>query len=234
VLLLAFDTATPAITVAVHDGSQVLASASVIDAHRHAELLTPAIAEVLIRAGVSKADLTTVCAGVGPGPYTGLRVGLVTARVLASTLGIPGYGVCTLDIIAAAAGQDGDFLVATDARRREVYWARYSGSDRVDGPAVGKPLDVPGREDFPVAGAGSVLYPDAFPFQIFPEYPDAGVLAGLVAARLERAPVYHRGPSRGLGDTPVPFEAGLLALEPLYLRRPDAREPGARKSVLPS
>jgi tRNA threonylcarbamoyladenosine biosynthesis protein TsaB len=231
VLLLAFDTATPAITVAVHDGSGVLASSSLIDAHRHAELLTPAIAEVLTQAGVAKSDLTTVCAGVGPGPYTGLRVGLVTARVLASTLGIPGYGVCTLDIIAAAAGQDGDFLVATDARRREVYWARYSGSDRVDGPAVAKPLDVPGREDLPVAGAGPVLYPDAFPNRIFPEYPDAGTLAALVAARLQREAMSHALPSKGEDVTSLPFENGL---EPLYLRRPDAREPGARKSVLPS
>jgi tRNA threonylcarbamoyladenosine biosynthesis protein TsaB len=305
VLLLAFDTATPAITVAVHDGSRVLASSSTVDAHRHAELLTPAIAGVLDQAGVSKSDLTTIAAGVGPGPYTGLRVGVVTARVLASTLGIPGYGVCTLDVIAAAAQHDGDFLVATDARRREVYWASYSpasppapgtpvrgavtadrpapavwvpavpspdgptvgvpaGVGRVDGPAVAKPLDVPGGAELPVAGAGSVLYPDAFPIRIYPEYPDAGILAGLVAALLERAPVIHRGPSRGVGDTPVPFEAGgetggehggrtgvrdavgaggvveaggvmgLLPLEPLYLRRPDAREPGARKSVLPS
>jgi tRNA threonylcarbamoyl adenosine modification protein YeaZ len=234
VLLLAFDTATPATTVAVHDGSRVLASSSAIDAHRHAELLTPAIAEVLAQAGVAKADLTTVCAGVGPGPYTGLRVGLVTARVLASTLGIPGYGICTLDVIAAAAEHDGDILVATDARRREVYWARYSATTRVDDPAVAKPLEVPGRADLPVAGAGPVLYPDAFPNQIFPEYPDAGALAALTVARLSA--VESAGIAGGLAGAfgAATSPAGLLPLEPLYLRRPDAREPGARKSVLPS
>lgn len=210
-LLLAFDTATPAVTVAVHDGTRTLASSCTVDAHRHAELLAPAIADVLAEAGASRSDLTAVAVGVGPGPYTGLRVGVVTARILASTLGIPGYGVCTLDVIAAGAEQDGEYLVATDARRREVYWARYKGSVRISGPDVGKAADVPGR-DLPVAGAGADLYPDAFPIRISPKYPDAGALAEFVVST---------GP-----------DAVALPLDPLYLRRPDAREPGARKSVL--
>lgn len=213
-LLLAFDTATPAVTVAVHDGTRTLASSCTVDAHRHAELLAPAIADVLAEAGAGKSDLTAVAAGVGPGPYTGLRVGVVTARVLASTLGIPGYGLCTLDAIAAGVEQDGEYLVATDARRREVYWARYKDGTRVSGPDVSKPADVPGR-DLPVAGAGADMYPDAFPVRIFPKYPAAGSLAGVVAAEL---------PGGGM----------LLPLDPLYLRRPDAKEPGARKSVLRS
>jgi tRNA threonylcarbamoyl adenosine modification protein YeaZ len=233
VLLLAFDTATPMITVAVHDGERTLASSSVMDAHRHAELLTPAIAEVLAKAGASRGDITTVAAGVGPGPYTGLRVGVVTARVMASTLGIPGYGVCTLDTIAAGAARDGEYLVATDARRREVYWARYSAGRRVSGPEVSRPPDVPGREDLPVAGAGPVLYPDAFPNPVPPGYPDAGVLAALVVGRL--GAVESAGLAGGLGGAIGAASASeLLPLEPLYLRRPDAREPGARKSVLPS
>ena len=104
-LLLAFDTATPAVAVALHDGERTLASSVAVDAHRHAELLAPAISAVIAEAGVSRDDLTMVAAGVGPGPFTGLRVGVVTARVLASTLGIPGYGVCTLDVIAAGTGR---------------------------------------------------------------------------------------------------------------------------------
>lgn len=230
-LLLAFDTATPAITVAVHDGSRVLASSVTADAHRHAELLMPAIAEVLTQSGATKGDITAVAAGVGPGPYTGLRVGVVTARVLASTLGVPGYGVCTLDVIAAAAARDGDYLVATDARRREVYWARYRGKHRETGPDVGKPLEVPDR-DLPVAGGGAALYPDAFPNRISPQYPDARVLAALVATRLEA--VESAGLAGGLAGAIGAASATetLLPLEPLYLRRPDAREPGARKSVL--
>ena len=132
-LLLGLDTATPAVTVALHDGGQPLAQLVTVDAHRHAELLAPAIAKVIADAGASQRDLTGIVAGVGPGPYTGLRVGLVTARVLGAALDIPVYGLCTLDVIAADVDAGGgEFLVATDARRRELYWASYDGSGRRD------------------------------------------------------------------------------------------------------
>ena len=152
-LVLAFDTATPAVTVALYDGTHVLAETTTVDARRHGELLAPSIDAVLAEGGASRLDVTAVAAGTGPGPYTGLRVGLVTARVLGSALGVPVYGVCTLDVIAAdaaAAAGGREFIVATDARRREVYWARYDASGRrLDGPAVGIPADVarrpPGR-----------------------------------------------------------------------------------------
>ena len=132
-LLLAFDTATPAVTVALHDGQRVLAETVTVDARRHGELLAPSIAKVIADAGAEPGDLTAIVAGVGPGPYTGLRVGVVTARVFGRTLGIPVYGVCTLDVLAraarpAAAGRE--FLAVTDARRKELYWARYDGSGR--------------------------------------------------------------------------------------------------------
>lgn len=147
-LVLAFDTATPAVTVALHDGTNVLAETTTVDARRHGELLASSIDAMLAEAGAGRLDITAVAAGTGPGPYTGLRAGLVTARVLGSALGVPVYGVCTLDVIAAdvasmGAARGQDFLVATDARRREVYWARY-GADgrRLDGPAVGYPADV--------------------------------------------------------------------------------------------
>lgn len=150
-LLLAFDTATPAVTVAVHDGSQVVAEESAVDARRHGELLAVAIDRVLRTAGARQADLTAVAVGTGPGPYTGLRAGLVTAAVLSSALAIPADGICTLDVIAAAAAAGREFLVATDARRREVYWARYDGNgQRLAGPFVGKPADLPAG--MPVAG----------------------------------------------------------------------------------
>jgi tRNA threonylcarbamoyladenosine biosynthesis protein TsaB len=145
VLLLGLDTATPAVTVALHDGGQPLAQLVTVDAHRHAELLAPAIAKVVADAGAAQSDLTGIAVGVGPGPYTGLRVGLVTARVLGAALGIPVYGVCSLDIIAADVDAGGDdFLVATDARRRELYWARYDGTGRrTAGPEVAKPTLIP-------------------------------------------------------------------------------------------
>ncbi|HLI35989.1 MAG TPA: tRNA (adenosine(37)-N6)-threonylcarbamoyltransferase complex dimerization subunit type 1 TsaB [Streptosporangiaceae bacterium] len=225
-LLLAFDTATPAVTVALHDGERALAETVTVDPRRHGELLAPSIAKVLADAGAAQADLTAVAAGVGPGPYTGLRVGLVTARVLGRTLGIPVHGVCTLDVIAhaalpAAGGEE--FLVAADARRREVYWARYSASGvRLHGPEVGRPGGISGAASSPVAGQGGILYPDAFGKPLGVTYPSASVLARMVAGRVS--------PQQEAGEKPVPFP-DLLAPEPLYLRRPDARVPGPPKRV---
>lgn len=94
-LLLAFDTATPAVTAAVHDGTAVLAQTYQVDARRHGELLLPAIGRVLAEAGVDKRELTAIAVGVGPGPYTGLRVGLVTAAALGHALELPVHGVCS-------------------------------------------------------------------------------------------------------------------------------------------
>jgi tRNA threonylcarbamoyladenosine biosynthesis protein TsaB len=211
VLVLGFDTATPAVSVALHDGERVIAGASALDSRRHSELLAPMIAKVMADVGASRGDLTAVAGGVGPGPYTGLRVGLVTARVLGSVLGVPVCGVCSLDIIAASAAPGREFLVATDARRKEVYWARYDAAGRrVAGPAVGPASSVPDAADLPAAGTGGSLYPEAFGELIGPAYPDAGTLCALVA---------------------FPGRVPLLDPEPLYLRRPDAREPGPPKRV---
>jgi tRNA threonylcarbamoyladenosine biosynthesis protein TsaB len=209
VLLLALDTATPAVTVAVHDGTSVVAESTQVDAMRHGELLAPAVAAVLAEAGAERGELTDIAVGVGPGPFTGLRVGLVTARTLAAVLGLPVHGVCTLDVLAAGVAVPGRFLVATDARRKEVYWAAYQDPiTRVDGPHVGRPADV--GASGPVAGRGAVLYPEAFPEAVPPEYPSAGVLAALVASGRVR----------------------VLPPDPLYLRRPDAVASRPRKPVL--
>ena len=211
-MLLAFDTATPAVTVALYDGEQVVAERTTVDAMRHGELLAPAIADCLDRAGLRPADLAAVIAGVGPGPFTGLRVGLMTARTLAAVLEIPVYGVCTLDVLAAEAVDlgtvDGPFHVATDARRKEVYWASYDADGiRLTGPEVLKPATI--ATDGPVVGRGAVLYPEAFPDARGPENPNAGVLARVVAE--ERAELYDP--------------------EPMYLRRPDTAEPHKPKRV---
>lgn len=230
-LLLAFDTATPAVTVALHDGDRVVAEAVTVDARRHGELLAPSIAKVIADAGAEPGDLTAVATGVGPGPYTGLRVGVVTARVFGQTLGVPVYGVCTLDVVAraavpAAAGRE--FLAATDARRREVYWARYSPTgQRLTGPEVSRPDEIPDGASMPVAGQAVALYPDALGGPIWREHPSAVVLAEMVAERLAAL----EPPAPGGADGTAAGAVELLPPEPLYLRRPDARVPGPPKRV---
>src|SRR6188472_1261500 len=176
---------------------------------KHGEQLAPLIDAALAGAGVVRQDLTGIAVGVGPGPFTGLRVGLVTARTLAFVREVEVYGVCTLDILAAAAIDAGydEFAVATDARRKEVYLASYAGGLRVSGPEVVKPAVA--KTDGPVVGRGGVLYPEAFPNSIRPEHPLASVLCDVVVNRR--------------------FE--IVEPNPLYLRRPDAAEPGKPKRV---
>jgi tRNA threonylcarbamoyl adenosine modification protein YeaZ len=208
VLLLAFDTATPAVTVALHDGERVLAEATTVDARRHGELLAPGIARVLAAAAAAPADLTAVAVGVGPGPYTGLRVGLVTALALGAALGVPVRGVCTLDVLARAAALDGPFLVATDAHRREVYWARYADPrTRLDGPGVARPAEVPHRGE-PAVGAGAARYPDAFGDVRPPEHPSAAVLAGIAAAGARALGGGRLSAAIGPGIGPCCYEVG--------------------------
>lgn len=190
----------------------MLAETTTVDAKRQSELLAPGIASVLAEVGIVRQDLTAIAVGVGPGPFTGLRIGLVTARTLSMVLEIPVYGVCTLDVLAAEAvdsgAVNGEFLVATDARRKEVYWASYDEQGlRLDGPYVSKPGDV--ATDLPVVGRGALLYPEAFPSFSVPENPSAAVLARVVTDE----------------------RAELLDPDPLYLRRPDAVAPGKPKRV---
>jgi len=136
----------------------------------------------------------------------------VTARTLAFVLEIPVYGVCTLDVLAVEAVEtgtvDGEFLVATDARRKEVYLASYDAKGaRLAGPVVVKPDEA--ATPLPAVGEGPVLYPGAFPAGRGPTRPSAGWLARVVAEE----------------------RAELSDPEPLYLRRPDAAVPGAPKRV---
>ena len=146
-LILAIDTATPAVTAGIVrlDSIEVLAERVTVDARAHAEQLTPNVLGALADAGLTVNYLTAVVVGCGPGPFTGLRVGMATAAAYGHALGIPVHGVCSLDAIGI--NTTGDVLVVTDARRREVYWARYRDGVRVDGPAVNAPADVPGAAE---------------------------------------------------------------------------------------
>lgn len=223
-LALAVDTATPAVTAGLVELEQVAAGAPasdaahprtlaarvLVDARAHAEALTPLILECLAEAGAARADIGAVVAGIGPGPFTGLRVGMATAAAFGDALGIPVYGVCSLDAVAAdcaaVLGPEDELLVVTDARRREVYSARYRerGARRVAGPEVGKPADLDPAGATVIAGS-----PDHTPLFDLPAL-DARTPspAGLVRVA---------APALLAGAAPEP-------LVPLYLRRPDAVE----------
>jgi tRNA threonylcarbamoyl adenosine modification protein YeaZ len=207
-LVLALDTSTD-VTVGLARGTEVLATDRVTDRMAHVEQLVPLVHRCLDSAGVRLADVAHVVVGLGPGPFTGLRVGIVTAQVLARVAGVDLHGVCSLDAIAlghAPSAPSPDYVIATDARRREVYWARYSSDGtRLEGPDVASPDAVP---RLPTVGPAADLYADRLDAVPGPRTLDAGLLA-----------------AHGL-DLP---SAGT---EPLYLRRPDAAEPSRRKSVL--
>jgi tRNA threonylcarbamoyl adenosine modification protein YeaZ len=201
-VILAIDTATPAVTAGIVklDGVEVLAERVTVDARAHAEQLTPNVLAALTDAGLTVDDLGAVVVGCGPGPFTGLRVGMATAAAYGHALGIPVHGVCSLDAIGIeSAATAAEVLVVTDARRREVYWARYRDGVRVDGPAVDAPADVPADAE---AVAGSPEHAALFDLpRLTAVYPTA---AGLV---------------RSVAD----WAAEPAPLVPLYLRRPDAK-----------
>ncbi len=207
-LVLALDTATPTLVAGVArwspDGTEVLAERAVPSGTRHAELLTPAIRGALEDAGVALAGIEAVVTGLGPGPFTGLRVGVVTAAALADARGLPVVGVCSLDAVGSGAR-----TVVTDARRKEVYWAAYDAAgDRIAGPGVVRPEEL-GRPG---------------PFTGDPAFADR------LDAPVARAEVTTGGLLRAATPQLVdPTSAAPLV--PLYLRRPDAVPPTSTKAV---
>ncbi|WP_296666735.1 tRNA (adenosine(37)-N6)-threonylcarbamoyltransferase complex dimerization subunit type 1 TsaB [Demequina sp.] len=201
-MILALDTSS-AIAVAIVDGETTLAARSAFNPRGHAELLSGLIEEALTEAVAARDSIERIVVGTGPAPFTGLRVGLMTARMLGRVWGVPVEGVCSLDAIGAERG--GDVTVVADARRKEVYWAAYRDGERVEGPAVSAPGDV--RVSGVVAGRGGLLYPDAFPGAVDAD-PDPAWLVRVAAGLRERGVE--------------------MPTEPLYLRRPDVHGvPGA-------
>lgn len=227
--VLTIDTSTPTlVTGVVHtlaDGTVAATENTVENTRAHNELLMPTVFELLESTGTKLSELAAVVVGCGPGPFSGLRVGMATASGLGHALGLPVYGVCshdaiawralhatdTLDAAGATTGEpSGNVLVATDARRRETYWATYSGNRRVAGPDV---------------GPAETLQPDV----------DRVVAHPAIAQRL---PEKLQKLAAGEATPAVPSARGLVAvadfaavpqpLTPLYLRRPDAKEPAAK------
>jgi len=205
-LWLGIDTST-GVTAALARPGRVLTSRAVSATNVHAEQLMPLVSEVVAESGHVLADLAGIVVGVGPGPFTGLRVGIVTAQTLAYVLDVPVRGVCSLDIVAltyAATRPDRGFTVVSDARRKELYWATYSATGkRLGEPQVALPGDVP---------TGLVVGPAAELYELAGERVFVALDPGAIAIAPDRLPD--------------------IGTEPLYLRRPDAQVSTSVKTVL--
>jgi tRNA threonylcarbamoyl adenosine modification protein YeaZ len=201
-VILAVDTSRlTAVAVVDEDGSAVVELAN-DDPRAHAEAIGPLLQAALSR--VDRGALTAVAYGVGPGPFTGLRVGIVTAATIADARGLPVVGVCSLDAVGSGAR-----TVVTDARRKEVYWAAYDAAgSRVEGPGVERPEELVAEGPF----VGDERFAERLGAAVTPaQVTTAGLL---------------RAAASSLAD---PSSAGPLV--PLYLRRPDATPPSSIKTV---
>ncbi|RDI01220.1 tRNA threonylcarbamoyl adenosine modification protein YeaZ [Curtobacterium sp. AG1037] len=207
-MLLAIDTSAGT-SVAVVDPAtgRAVAERSTDDSRRHAEVVGPFLAEVLAEAGITGADVTGVVAGTGPGPFTGLRVGIAAARTFAAARGVPVLPLVSHDAVATDQAADGPFVVLTDARRREVYWSAYDQTGtRVAGPGLAKPADL---DEAIRASRPDAVGWDRVTVATIP----AWRLGALAADRLASG---------------APFADDTA----LYLRDPDVTMPGAPKRVV--
>lgn len=164
---LAIDTSTSRTIVGLVDGEKILFQSFAEGATDHGRAVSDLVAQALLNNPAPE----RVVVGMGPGPFTGLRVGIAFARTFALSREIPVIGVCSLDAIDTGKS---DYTVAIDARRKEIYWARYKDGVRVDGPSVNKPDEV---QDF-----------------IIDLYPSVTRLASLAQSQNEADPFYLRRP----------------------------------------
>ena len=205
-MILAIDTSV-GISVAIHDGAETVSEISSSQHGLQGEHTALYMQSALQAANCAAREVTSVVVGVGPGPFTGLRVGITSALTFAHALQIPVHGICSLDAIGFTNTQD--CIVITDARRKELYWAKYRNGLRVSEPAVNTAQEIcmlnPSAE---FIGPGAALYPEFIvgnPVEL-----QAGNLAALFA--------------RGL--------AQALPITPMYLRKPDAVPPTVSKQVI--
>ncbi|HEV7167128.1 MAG TPA: tRNA (adenosine(37)-N6)-threonylcarbamoyltransferase complex dimerization subunit type 1 TsaB [Micrococcaceae bacterium] len=244
--ILSIDTSAiaSAALISVVDGkAEVLASFATEDTRSHAEVLAPGVDSLFNDPVAEGPLLDAIVVGVGPGPFTGLRSGIAMARTLSFAWNVPLHGMMSLDALAwdvlGAGYQDAetkagvphpdrDFVIATDARRKEVYWARYSGEGALlDGPHVGPATDVPA---LPVYGMGAGLYAETLEAQ--GSRVDSGFAQAQPTAAslgLSAAVVLHRAGFPGPGHAK---DHQLRDSTPLYLRESDAQVPGPRKRAL--
>ncbi len=221
-LVLGVETSTAQVGCAIGGHEGVLASAHSLSGRRHAETLTPMVEFVCRQAGVELAEISVVAVDTGPGLFTGLRVGISTAKALAYSLQIPMIGVPSLDLLAFPARNSPRLIAAViDARRGEVFQALYrqvpGGIQRLSEPSVSTPGDLASElqaasTETLLVGDGARRYQEVFEGMGHLEmadvglaYPNAGSLVQLAHAR-------------ALREEFVPH----WELEPLYLRKPDA------------
>ena len=188
---LAIDTSTSRTSVAVVDEGALLWHGYRDGATSHGHALPDLVSQALEIAP----NIEQVVVGMGPGPFTGLRVGIAFARTFALARLIPVIGICSLDAIAALVRERDDFIIATDARRKEVYWAQYRSDVRIEGPHVDLP-SVVAALGLPIFGEGAVKYSVAQMDE--GQFPDMLALVALSE------------------------NSDLRIDEPLYIRRPDA------------
>lgn len=241
-VILAIDSSAGA-SAAVLDDGVVRAQWRTGQTTTHAEVLADAVAQMMRQAEVTGAGLSSVVVGVGPGPFTGLRVGLALAHALAEVWDVPLHGVCSLDSLAQravsqpaspGASAPAEFLAASDARRREVYWARYRAdahgfAELLEGPEVSAAGDLP---ELPVVGVGASLYPQLLSARSAPEshwLPDALELGQLAHRALTlSSPAQEQAKTAPDGEP----SAGTVLREPLplYLRESDAKVPAQMRA----
>ncbi len=226
--VLALETATPQVGVALLGDGGLLAADRVAGGRRHGELLAPMVAALLGTAGLTVAELAAVAVDVGPGLFTGLRVGLATGQALSAALGIPGVGVTSLEALAHPHRRElGVIAAVVDARRHEVFRALYRGGGpglvELSGPQVATPADL-AAELAGLVGEGPVLAvgdgarryagvlaaPGVEVGGPLDAHPDPAVVAELAAVRLA-------------GSRPGRGEVGTTRLVPVYLRQADVR-----------
>ena len=194
-ITLAIDTATSRTQFALIRGEEIIWEEFEDGATTHGDVLAK------FGKSVAKEEIDQVIVGMGPGPFTGLRTGIVFARSFAFARNISVRGICSLDAIAYAINLP-DFIVATDARRKELYWARYVNGERVGQPNVSSPIEiVENNQDVPLFGEGALKY----------------------QLTNDQTHLYPKL---------ISFPKLVQVDEPMYLRHPDAVPPKEFKTVL--
>jgi len=222
VLVLAIDTATTRVSAAIGDGGAVIGEVSLAGGRRHAEQLAPAIKYLCRELDVSLAQLAAIGVDIGPGLFTGLRVGVTTAKVMAQALRIPIVAVPSLDLVAYPLRHSNRLVVAVlDARRREVFAASYrpvpDGVQRVSDYAVWQPAELvaeleSGTDELLLAGDGVATFRDEFASLDHAEFAGVGHSAPSAAALVELATAHAEREE---------FQP-QSEIRPLYLRTSDA------------